>query len=64
MVGMSDEREPTVEICGVDMPPAGEGNYCPCSLPEGHDGPHRFKSFAWPQASDDSRQIFRDGRRV
>jgi hypothetical protein len=46
------------ERCGVDMPPTGRDGYCPCELPAGHSGPHKYNKFFWPQGSNDPGAIF------
>ena len=52
---MSDDKQ----TCGVDMPRAGEGHYCPCEREPGHDGPHVHDGLAWPQGVNDPGAIFR-----
>lgn len=61
-----DRASLTDARCGVDMPPAGDGKYCPCVLPAGHEGPHEYKrgphatqGFAWPHATNDPGLIWR-----
>lgn len=58
--GATASQSPSAQarLCGVDLPPADETDYCGCQLAVGHEGPHAYKRLRWPQRVNDAGQVW------